>query len=148
VPNPLINSTVEEMQPTYDPGGKQIAFVYKTEGGPQQIWLADADGSNRRPLTRGPGSKGWPGWSPDGRTIVFDLKAENGHVDVWTIDVDGSKMRQVTHDPADSILPSWSRDGRFIYFTSSRTGGNEIWRVPSQGGLPPFPAGMHRWPRT
>jgi Tol biopolymer transport system component len=65
---------------------------------------------------------------------VFDWKAENGHVDVRTIGVDGSNLRQITHHPADNILPSWSRDGRFIYFTSIRTGRNEIWRVPVDGG--------------
>jgi dipeptidyl aminopeptidase/acylaminoacyl peptidase len=54
---------------------------------------------------------------------------------VWTIGVNGSGLRQITHHPSDDFLPRWSRDGRLIYFTSSRTGRNEIWRVPAAGGI-------------
>jgi Tol biopolymer transport system component len=101
----------------------------------QEIWLAQADGSNPVRLTRGPGRyQGSPRWSPDGGSIAFDSYGEDGHSDIWTIGVEGSGLQQVTRDPADEILPSWSRDGRFIYFASTRTGRYEIWRVPAGGG--------------
>jgi Tol biopolymer transport system component len=32
------------------------------------------------------------------------------------------------------MFPSWSRDGRSIYFGSNRTGRNEVFRVPAEGG--------------
>jgi Tol biopolymer transport system component len=38
---------------------------------------------------------------------------------------------------ADNLSPSWSRDGKWLYFSSKS--GNEafqIWKIPSQGGLP------------
>ena len=134
-PTPLIASTFDERHPQYSPDGRRIAFESSRADDRQEVWLADADGSNPTRLTRGPGlSQGTPGWSPDARSIAFDSMAENGHRDVWTIGVDGSGLRQVTHDPADAILPIWSRDGRFIYFASNRTGRLEIWRAAAGGG--------------
>src|SRR5262249_41119187 len=134
-PHPLIQSAFADIQPQYSPDGRRIAFVSRRAGGIGEIWLADADGSNPARLTRGPGNQqGYPGWSPDGRTIVFDSRADNGHVDIWMIDASGSGLRQVTRDSANDTIPSYARDGRFVYFTSDRTGRNEVWRVPVDGG--------------
>jgi len=133
-PGPLVQSTFVEIQPQYSPDGRRIALNSGRAGGAQDIWLADADGSNLTRLTRGPGRQGYPGWSPDGRSIVFHSWAEDGHSDVWTIGVDGSGLRQITQDPKDDGVPSFSRDGRFVYFTSNRTGRHEIWRVAKGGG--------------
>ena len=134
-PTPLVQSTFLELQPQYSPDGRRIALVSGRAGSGNDIWLANADGSNLTRLTRGPGrAQGYPGWSPDGRSIVFDSRSEDGHVDVWTIGASGSGLRQITHDPKDDIVPSFSRDGRFVYFTSNRTGRYDIWRVPAGGG--------------
>jgi Tol biopolymer transport system component len=32
------------------------------------------------------------------------------------------------------MMPSWSHDGRWIYFSSTVTGRQEIWKIPSAGG--------------
>jgi Tol biopolymer transport system component/serine/threonine protein kinase len=134
-PTPLLVSSFIEVFPQYSPDGRRIVFESGRAGGVEEIWLAEADGSNPVRLTRGPGRyQGSPRWSPDGRSIAFDSYGENGHSDIWTIGVEGSGLRQVTRDPADDTVPSWSRDGRFIYFASNRTGRNEIWRVPVRGG--------------
>jgi Tol biopolymer transport system component len=134
-PMPILQSTFTDVEPRYSPNGGRIAFESGRGGSGEEIWLADADGSNVTRLTRGPGSaQGYPGWSPDGRSLCFDSLGADGHRDVWTIGADGSGLRQVTHDPDDDILPSWSRDGRLIYFASHRTGRFEIWRVPAGGG--------------
>jgi Tol biopolymer transport system component/tRNA A-37 threonylcarbamoyl transferase component Bud32 len=132
---PLLESAFSDWFPQHSPDGRRIAFESGRAGGAEEIWLADADGSNPTRLTRGPGIlQGSPYWSPDGRSIVFDSRAENGHVDIWAIEADGSGLRQITHHPADDFVPSWSRDGRFVYFTSNRTDRDEVWRVPAGGG--------------
>ena len=42
-------------------------------------------------------------------------------------------MRMTTH-PAKDGNPSWSHDGRWIYFDSARTGAQQIWKMPADGG--------------
>jgi serine/threonine protein kinase/Tol biopolymer transport system component len=131
----LIGSALAEWNAQYSPDGRRIAFESTRQHGGDEIWLADADGSNATRLTHGPGvHQGSPRWSPDSRSIVFDSRAENGHTDIWTISVEGSGLRQITHDPADDVVASWSRDGHLIYFSSNRTGRFEVWRVPAAGG--------------
>ena len=104
-PTPLLASTAWDSQAHYSPDGLRIAFESMREGETEEIWLADADGSNPTRLTRGPGRhQGSPRWSPDGRTIAFDSgQSESGHWDVWTIGSDGSRLRQVTRDPNDDV---------------------------------------------
>ena len=59
--------------PAWSPDGKQIAF---DELGGKQIFVMNADGSNQRAVTNGPGSScGHPSWSPDGDRIVFSCTA-------------------------------------------------------------------------
>jgi dipeptidyl aminopeptidase/acylaminoacyl peptidase len=41
----------------------------------------------------------------------------------------------LTSHPANDVLPTWSHDGNWIYFTSNRSGTEQIWRIPVQGGL-------------
>ena len=39
-------------------------------------------------------------------------------------------------NPAEDGRPFWSHDGRWLYFSSNRSGQNEIWRMPVEGGEP------------
>jgi len=42
-------------------------------------------------------------------------------------------VRMTTH-PANDGNPSWSHDGRWIYFDSARTGEQQVWKMPAEGG--------------
>jgi Tol biopolymer transport system component/tRNA A-37 threonylcarbamoyl transferase component Bud32 len=133
---PVLASSATEEAPDYSPDGRRIAFS-STRGGSSydEVWLANADGSNPMQLTQGPGKwQSSPAWSPDGRQIAFDSQEADSHWDIWTIDAEGGAPRRLTHDPGDENLPIWSRDGRWVYFTSNRSGALEIWRVPAGGG--------------
>ena len=134
-PTPLIVSPSRDRYAQYSPDGRRIAYQSGRSGDREEVWLADADGTNPSRLTRGPGSwQGSPYWSPDGRTITFDSRGDDGQQDIWTIHVDGSGLRQMTREPSDEQMPSFSRDGRWIYFTSNRTGRFEVWRVAVGSG--------------
>jgi Tol biopolymer transport system component len=133
----VLSSSAFDYGPDFSPDGSRIAFSSGRTGAGQEVWLADADGSNPVQLTHGPGKhQGGPRWSPDGRHVAFNSQDEDGHFDVWEIDADGGNARRLTHGPGISQLPSWSRDGRFIYFSSNRdrADGMDVWRMPAAGG--------------
>lgn len=71
------------------------------------IYLADADGTVRGPLTEG----SWPSWSPDGRRIAFERNSR-----VVVIDADGTNEREF----APGRWPTWSPDGTRIAFVADR----------------------------
>ena len=135
LPHVALASSLADNNPHLSPDGRRVAFESMRSGDGNEIWLAEADGSDPVQLTHGPGlQQGTPRWSPDGRRIAFDSFGEEGHYDIWTIDADGGSLLHLTEDPGDEFMPSWSADGRYVYFSSNRDGEPDIWRVPSAGG--------------
>jgi serine/threonine protein kinase/Tol biopolymer transport system component len=131
----LISSTRLDHNPEYSPDGKRIVFNSHRSGS-QEIWVANADGSDPVQLTSfgGPLAAN-PRWSPDGQSILFDSLA-GGVRDLYLISPDGGAPRHLTNNPEDEAEPRWSRDGKWIYFASSRSGRDEVWKMPSGGGAP------------
>ena len=59
-----------DVQPTYSPDGKSIAFV-SDRSGSDQLWVANADGSNPVRLSNLPsGTISYPVWTPDGEYVL------------------------------------------------------------------------------
>jgi Tol biopolymer transport system component len=117
----------DDRDPAWSPDGKTIAF---DRGYPPTLWLMDADGSNKYPLTtashRCDGAE-WPDWSPDGQSIAFvrDCKPPPGGGierwrDIYLIRPEGSDLRRLTHADARAWAndsPAWSPDGKRIVFS-------------------------------
>ena len=127
-----LSSTRGDSGQQYSPDGRRVAFS-STRSGNQEVWVANADGSNAVQLTTSR-SSGTPRWSPDGRRIVFDTQAPDGRWRIQVVDASGGEPAKVVREEANDIIPSFSRDGKWIYFASERSGRNEIYRVPSEGG--------------
>jgi Tol biopolymer transport system component/DNA-binding winged helix-turn-helix (wHTH) protein len=130
----FISSTRADLFPQFSPDGKRIAFV-SSRSGNLEIWVCNSDASNPVQLTffHGP-YVSTPRWSPDGGRIAFDSDAGGGEFDIWVIDANGGKPMRMTTHPANDGNPSWSHDGRWIYFDSLRTGEQEVWKMPADGG--------------
>lgn len=122
--------------PEFSPDGSRVAF---SAGAPDRnkIWVADADGKNAVALTNEGGYSGSPRWSPDGRFIAFDFRATNnfGVYDAFVVDAKGGKPRALTTGPGQNTRPAWSSDGRSLYFASDRSGTQQIWKIPAEGGV-------------
>jgi Tol biopolymer transport system component len=123
---------VASLNAAYSPDGRKIAFE-SIRGGPDAIWLTNADGSRPIQLTTSKSESGTPRWSPDGRRLVFDSVA-GGNWDLYVVGADGGMPRRLTQEPSEDGTGTWSRDGRFIYFHSDRAGRSEIWKIPADGG--------------
>jgi serine/threonine protein kinase len=132
---PLIMSSLADYNPQFSPDGTRIAFESSRSGEAEEIWVAQADGSQPVQITNRLGRhQGTPRWSPDSRWIAFDSQGQDGHWDIYVIEAAGGSPRRITFEPSDENQPFWSHDGNWIYFRSNRTGRTEIWRVPFAGG--------------
>jgi dipeptidyl aminopeptidase/acylaminoacyl peptidase len=73
--------------------------------------------------------------SPKGDRIALvvrnaDVAANRGTTDLYWMKADGGAMTALTSDAAADGSPHWAPDGQSIYFLSSRSGSNQVWRIP------------------
>ncbi len=111
--------------PAWSPDGRRVAFVATETDGQSELYVADADGRHRAPLTRTPGrDEVSASWSPDGRRLVIERDQR-----LFTIGADGRNERFL----AAGTGPVWSPKGGRIAFVSDRTGTNNLYIVGSNG---------------
>ncbi|HEY5823818.1 MAG TPA: hypothetical protein VIT44_05620, partial [Cyclobacteriaceae bacterium] len=119
-PSNNINSGNHRSKPVY-----HIAFA---SFGPlnDDIFIADADGKNARPLLPNPANDYNASFSLDGKWIVFTSE-RNGSADIYRVHPDGSGLEQLTDDPLFDDQAAFSPDGKKIAFISSRNGQADIY---------------------
>src|SRR5215216_1111034 len=88
-----------------------------------EIWVMDADGRNKRQVTRLGVASFAPYFLPDGRRIIFssnvnDPKGRN--FDLYSVNLDGSGLERVTFNDTFDGFPMFSPDGRRLVFASNR----------------------------
>jgi Tol biopolymer transport system component len=124
----LIHSNGREYWPSWSPDGKRISDV-STGGGSPEVWVCDADGNHRAPITNlKMAGLDQPRWSPDGGRIIFDVRGY-GDVDVDQVASDGRTPPRRIPLPGDSREVTWSHDGNWIYFQSMA----QIWTARADG---------------
>jgi Tol biopolymer transport system component len=136
----LVNSAAVDIDAEWSSSGR---MVFRSDrSGTNELWIAKADGSGAWQATRFRGPfVGDPHWSPDGRAIAFTAHLD-GNPDIFVMRCEENatacgEPRQLTRSPATDANPTWSADGRWIYFSSSRSGGYEVWRMPTAGASEP-----------
>jgi WD40 repeat protein len=129
--NLTADNTDRDTTPNWSPDGTKLLFRARMEGN-SDVWVMDADGSNKVRLTDAPGFDGDPRWSPDGSQILFTTD-RTGDYEIFVMNADGSNQRNLTNHPADDEYPSWSPDGSIIAFHSDRHGGISLWLMNADG---------------
>jgi serine/threonine protein kinase len=117
---------------SWTPDGR-IVFV-SNESGTLDLWIMNADGSNRRQLTAHAGVNGSPIVSQDGRFIVFN-SSRAGTQNIWRMNIDGSNFKRLTSGAAD-FHPALTPDNKWVFYSSSNGARATLWRVPADGGTP------------
>ena len=114
-----------------------IAFQSPREGGPPQIYVMHADGTEQKRLTNLRGFAGVPDWSPDCKRILFQVNEnptlQPAHWQIYLINANGSGLKPLTHDGFNDQVPKWSPDGLKIVFFSDKTGNNQIYTMLLDG---------------
>jgi Tol biopolymer transport system component len=96
-----------------------------------EIWVCNRDGSNAVQLTSFASANNvcCPVWSPDGHTIYFTAASQDGKTASYVISSEGGSPRGSGDHPA-----GWSRDGKWMYFSAKRSGQDQLWKMPVNGG--------------
>jgi Tol biopolymer transport system component len=88
-----------------------------------EIWVANADGSDPRQVTRLGGANFAPFFHPDGKRIIFasnqpDPRGRN--FDLYLVNLDGTRLERVTLSQEFDGFPMFSPDGKRLVFASNR----------------------------
>ncbi len=126
----LTHSIAWEMQPTFSPDGKHIAFTSDQAGG-DNIWIMDLDGTNQRQISKEKFRLvNSPTWSPDGQYIAarkhFTSQRSLGAGEIWLYHIAGGKGIQLNKRPNDQKdlgEPVFSATGDKVYFSRDSTPG-------------------------
>jgi len=113
-----------DSQPVYSPDGARIAFV-SDRGGAENVWIANADGSDPVPVSNDPQSLFVsPGWTPDGEHIVVTRLGPGNDLwdrseEIWMYPVkggDGIRMTGQESRQDYAMDPVAGPDGRYLYY--------------------------------
>lgn len=90
-----------------------------------EVWVMNADGSNKRQVTNLNAASFAPYFTPDGKKIIFctnyfasDPRKRN--FDLAMINVDGTGLERITYNETFDGFPMFSPDGKKFVFASNR----------------------------
>lgn len=123
----IIDTRSVEYQPVWSPNGSMVAYLgttreltsSETTMEDTHVWVADADGTNRRELGKSIDNRqGAPRWSADGRS-VYTVVRERGMAKLYRLPVDGGRPEVVVGDTGSVGSWSLSSTGALAYSFSS-----------------------------
>ena len=94
---------------------------YSVDASPShsQIFIANGDGTQERPLLPLTGLDYSPSLSKDGKWVIFTSE-RNGSADIYRVHPDGTGLDRLTDDPAFDDQAALSPNGETLAFVSSR----------------------------
>ena len=91
-----------------------------------EIWVMNADGSNKHQVTHNGAANFAPYWHPDGKRIIFASNMadpKNGRdFDLYLINEGGTGLERITYAPDFDAFPMFTSDGQRLVWASNRNG--------------------------
>jgi TolB protein len=112
----------------------RLVFVGRTAASAaKQIYVADFDGSNAKPITTGNYPHISPTWSRDGKFVTF-TSFRDGSPDLYIYEMANGKMRKLAGYKGINSGSNWAANGKAIAFTGSNSSDTDIYLTKSSGG--------------
>jgi dipeptidyl aminopeptidase/acylaminoacyl peptidase len=110
----VLESSFSHKDPDYSSVRQQIAYT-ANKNGHYELWLADADGNNRKPLTHLELNVRHPKWSHDGNYIAF-LAAKKDQIgdSLYIYDIEKERIKTVETGYKNHNRPTWSADDKAL----------------------------------
>jgi Tol biopolymer transport system component len=90
-----------------------------------ELWVAKADGSDARQITRNGAANFAPFFTPDGQRIIFSSNLDDPRrrkFELYTIGIDGQGLERITYGDQFDGFPMFSPDGKKLVWASNRNG--------------------------
>jgi Tol biopolymer transport system component/tRNA A-37 threonylcarbamoyl transferase component Bud32 len=127
VPEPVIASSRNEMDPAWSGATSQMAFT-TDRSGENEIWLRSQNGDFERPLVTPSDFRSHqtyllsaPTFSPDGQRIAYYREGSDGNR-IWMSPTAGGPPVEVFRADNGQDLPDWSPDGAWIAYPQDSAG--------------------------
>ncbi|MCB0509285.1 MAG: PD40 domain-containing protein, partial [Bacteroidetes bacterium] len=90
-----------------------------------ELYISDADGSNKIKVTSLGGANWAPFFHPSGNKILFSSNHVTGMFpfNLFMVNLDGTGLEQITFDNTFDSFPMFSPDGKYLVFSSNRNNG-------------------------
>jgi len=131
----LTNDPAVDVDVSWSPNGRQLAFESSRDGVLSEIYVMNADGSDPTRLTTDPANDRNPKWSPFGDGIAFESNRD-GDFELYLMHADGSAVTPLTDNGFTDSDPAWSPDAARIAFQTDRDGNAEIYVMDADGSGP------------
>jgi Tol biopolymer transport system component len=123
----------------WSPDSSKIAFESHQGDGRWEIWVMNADGSDKKQLTfntKIPGGQSGDhlgAWSPDGKRMVFSSDHE-GDWEVYVMNADGTDVKRLTHLPDSQEPEEWFQDDWILVNDWSASKNTQDWILMKADG--------------
>ncbi|WP_338450063.1 DPP IV N-terminal domain-containing protein [Niallia oryzisoli] len=139
-PRQLTDDSYMELDPTWSPDGKQIAYSSDKEG-TEDIYLLDLASGKEQRLTTSDSAEFAAAWSPDGEKIAY----QDEHGKTYTVNVSTGESKQVIERLNLPGPPAWGPDSKTIalaaintFSSRFREGTNQVYVVNTKTGTKNF----------